>query len=1298
MSQPTPTSYNEIIAHTIEQALSLSKNTKSDHTIAGFCQLQGPTGGGKSSSLYRSPDGNIPASLEYIKSKGLQAILVTHRWNILHDIYESATSAKDTSGNPFRVSILYAQDETIVSAVSQQALPHEKNVQKFDLPDPFQAIEHISLLGVFRSNVDKDALIRACHNVTAIARNVEYKKKNPDSMGVLLEREEQELRKLCGYVERTLLSCMISLEKSVKSASTQYGKAHELTKQAKNKLREFRQNKWIRRIFPAIAWRDDEQHLLVLTTQKLFASFYDGKQKVRMSSGQLAGMVVFVDEFDYQADILQTLLAQSQMVQEPPECIGQLLEGGKRLLARMQYVTAEPIPELYTELKQLIAELEEDLTSKGVDLNRSRALVVPLKQYESGVPFEKKYLFRSDHLVTSEPLQLQQQPYGFEVKSYGDTVEASVDVGDFLRVMEKYIRRFSLLLSQFATDESEAYEYLVRLNRLLFDPANDYRPSYYSTALPSLSLFSLPRTNLPELEVINKSNLLPNTQTNMFGLTTWLLTTDEAEADIDPLRIKIKRALLPTTPEGLMVSLSSRNLVFALSATSYIERAVGHFDIRWIESALRYVAQARNPKCTESFLGDAFNSRPEDWFQKPIPYLQTVEDKNIQMAVIRSLAKAKSELRRSELTTTIHDFDEAITDECFNETKQNLNAAFFEAENSEYKYEYRQSVLLKLLHILRLAANEPHHKGHLAFVNSVKYLRKWLLSDAAENSRKSFDCLELAPASKGSLSCLLERFPDVFIPLKVQDIPMMICLLNAEAQKREGFELAYQAAFDSGRTVVVMTQTASATNGINLDYSIPNSQGQMDLTSLFIVESKHFYFSPWDKDDSNDEMAHAGFQLRNLEKLIRRSEFSRKQQRQFIMPLMNNSIPKIQDLNRLYKGTNDYVKNLAADVQQQVGRIERAWSHVPNVAIHLSDGVAGHLRSYGQLSVFTNNRHWVSNLNNQLIDDLINSENESVVNFLALLKTRSQDGSDAVEIIDNRLVTAIREAREGKTSIQEISTLWHELGRAVLQHDLQWKPTHNKCGIKEPLRYWACFERPEESKNTGEIWYDPKSWQFFAHRASGLIKYNPQSLYEVVQRHPGISEWFNRKGFRTSLQPFANDIEEQYAFHPVVVQRILQGRLGEEGIRALLSDEQLDTNQYIYNQELFELYDFEITKSDVFVDAKYWSTTTIEQSENSFEQWLSSGKKPNFAPLGLIKKLEKIRKMRGNNAILVIANLLTSEVDCSLSGFSEKLEPVKVEHASILFLPGCLNDERYQMTSGFKWLSKIVRQRLKEEC
>ena len=150
-------------------------------------------------------------------------------------------------------------------------------------------------------------------------------------------------------------------------------------------------------------------------------------------------------------------------------------------------------------------------------------------------------------------------------------------------------------------------------------------------------------------------------------------------------------------------------------------------------------------------------------------------------------------------------------------------------------------------------------------------------------------------------------------------------------------------------------------------------------------------------------------------------------------------------------------------------------------------------------------------------------------------------------------------------------------------------------------------------------------------------------------------------------------------------------------IRALLSDKQLMTNQDVHSHELFELYDFEITKSNVFIDAKFWSMAAIEQSEENFEQWLSLGKNPELAPLGLIKKLEKIRSIRGDNAILVIVNLLSTE-DCRLTGFSEKLEPIKVESASILFLPGCLMDEGYQITSGFQWLSKLVWQRIQGEC
>lgn len=118
----------------------------------------------------------------------------------------------------------------------------------------------------------------------------------------------------------------------------------------------------------------------------------------------------------------------------------------------------------------------------------------------------------------------------------------------------------------------------------------------------------LPRTDLPELRELRKSNILPNTHASIFGLTNWLLKQNVSDKDIDPLRIQIKRAFLPTTAEGLLLSLASRNLVFALSATSYIERACNHFDVRWINSALRYIAEARNPAVTQSFLGTTFEN------------------------------------------------------------------------------------------------------------------------------------------------------------------------------------------------------------------------------------------------------------------------------------------------------------------------------------------------------------------------------------------------------------------------------------------------------------------------------------------------------------------------------------------------------------------------------------------------------------------------------------------------------------------------------------------------------------------
>ncbi len=87
----------------------------------------------------------------------------------------------------------------------------------------------------------------------------------------------------------------------------------------------------------------------------------------------------------------------------------------------------------------------------------------------------------------------------------------------------------------------------------------------------------------------------------------------------------------------------------------------------------------------------------------------------------------------------------------------------------------------------------------------------------------------------------------------------------------------------------------------------------------------------------------------------------------------------------------------------------------------------------------------------------------------------------------------------------------------------------------------ACFKKPESAFNCGEIWYSLRLGSF-EEAAEGRRKYNPQVLYQYIQRHSDITDWFNRKGYRTSLMPYANDLEEHYAFHPLIVQRLLMGR------------------------------------------------------------------------------------------------------------------------------------------------------------
>jgi len=73
--------------------------------------------------------------------------------------------------------------------------------------------------------------------------------------------------------------------------------------------------------------------------------------------------------------------------------------------------------------------------------------MMPPDHYQNQSKFNK-YLFRSDHLITTSPLSLTHASGGFDASECHYSVnQGSVDIGDFLRTTEKFILQFSQLIA-----------------------------------------------------------------------------------------------------------------------------------------------------------------------------------------------------------------------------------------------------------------------------------------------------------------------------------------------------------------------------------------------------------------------------------------------------------------------------------------------------------------------------------------------------------------------------------------------------------------------------------------------------------------------------------------------------------------------------------------------------------------------------------------------------------------------------------------------------------------------------------
>lgn len=1262
-------SYQHFYNSQIYRALS------SDGEIAGLINVEGPTGIGKTSSLLKSSSDAGKAVINTIAELQRKAIFVTHRWNILTDFSKSAKNAEIAH------SVLYSRVEQISSAVCGHALPHEEvSPANYTWESELEYLKDKELW--VHPKVSISALHKTCAAVARIHALLFDNRIDRQDIAEVNDNLERELHQLCSKLEHSLLENLVHLDRLEASDDKPKKRRNSIAYAHISKLTEYRKSRLIRRALPGVEWRDDDQTLLIMTTHKLYHGYYDGKKRVRLGEAGLSGFVIFIDEFEYQEPVLLDLLSQEQRIQELPQCLGVLLDEGKRLIIRAKLGNEkdEELNNVLSEIREGFDQAISAMKEKGIDFPNDRALIRSNKE-----DFEERCLFSSQYFISLKPTYLLPSQAGLEIVKEKKSLAVSANF--FLTELEKLLRKTLFCISKLSSDlrANSAKTLQEEFLHLIFNSVNDYRLGHYHRSLNCPSFLSAaPNTNLPELQKLLGSDELRNTKVTIHGFSCWLLT--QAPEQLDNLRIEQRRAHIPTTPEALIVALASSNLVFGLSATSMVSRSIGNFDLKWVYGALQEIATERS--------GDSSN--------KPAPIVPNAESNELLKSTVEALKSHKASIRRN--LVSIEEFElgkspgfagDGIIDA--------LPGDYFDIGDespSEGTKVFREKCLLSCLNILMLVASENNHRGHLAYLNSMRFVREWFSSKDAYESRAQ--CSWLEPLDQ---TILLELgFPNSFVNsndfkvTKVNGVIVTVCFLNAEAQKNVDFDKHYQLAFGLSAKVLVLTQIASATNGVNLDYylsTITGGKQAQDLTCVYLLEGRHYFFSSMVSDYSPKSMAQVGAQIRSLQKLRQSTQISEKNYRYFIGALMSQDARAIQYLNSdIYKNTRDYVANIVADIQQQLGRLERVWSEVPFTKIVVQIELAETVKRYAADPFgFEHHRHSMSTLNEAFFGHFKESGNET--SFLNLLRFAPQNDSNAIEFIDNQFVNAIRQSRIGEwegCKTVELKRSWDKLGEAFLRRDLCFEDDYSKLGLigpnKNSLKNWACAKLPLGADTAKGVWVT-KDGRYSFNSTPDSYHYRPSAYYRWVQHHEYITNWFVSGGYATSANTASGD-EECHVFFPSLAQRILQGRIGEEAIRGLLNGYKVETSTALLSERCFELYDFFIPGTNYFVDAKYWGTKSLLNADEEFEAYLDSGDQ-ELAPMAMPQKLAHLRNHLGKEATLVIANLVGFSSDAKPRFYDAEFQNVAPQLANIIIIPGCLDpDHKNKATNSFIGFVELI--------
>ncbi len=728
-------------------------------------------------------------------------------------------------------------------------------------------------------------------------------------------------------------------------------------------IEEFKSSLACRALLPAMLWRE-EGRLLITTTSKLLNAFFDGENYLDLE--RIQGCVLFIDEADSTRDFMLSSLVDSCQIVTPQEVLATFMRsaqitppilmnaqdadkgdfiseafgtGGFFKIRLITYKECVKLGLFGPAAMELTEKLLKEIESGGLaDARSSSRNWLSLVHHEltshvcmspiANISKENFWAFQGSALASLyRPLYVRRGGKG------DDDVLYLTDIGQEYRRMREIAgddpKRLAKLRDQMKFCHISRYMRVITdlVGRMVLDGSDlGYRKNRYvydrnvnlvwSECANGMEYGEIARTLS---NMFSKRYLLTNVRSFrdagpdidpffLYGFSYWFFFLDQDLARIREAtpEVRFRTGRIVGSPELLLFSAISKNIVFLSSATVMIERAASNFnfmaEVEMCRSfnereaakkggGHRHIVLGMDDPQLEGSLGRSIAHLLESrWKSRGIdemasagrfrfsPRLSLRDEFSSFIDSARLSIPPKSEQAMYFYSAFASNPPAKTGSQAMEEDLLHTFVKLLDPDAQDNTIEMRVKRLMEHLGCALHAARLSSERGkdgrrlfqcHISYDFTFKPFKQFVQALAgidafwnqdiklfADRFKKAFPCLEAESigAADGFGDC---AFKLVFMS-KEGSLPIRIVFMDAAAQKRPGFREFYERllaplAQEHGdcEGLLLSTQIKSASTGVNLLYKCFDPRlgktALRDINSFFLIGFEHFHFDLDDK-------------------------------------------------------------------------------------------------------------------------------------------------------------------------------------------------------------------------------------------------------------------------------------------------------------------------------------------------------------------------------------------------------------------------------------------------------------------